>query len=384
MKEAADLSAECERFLWCAGRIPVPEVVAYLPGERDRLVTLALPGAGAHDRVAEPDTAVAAQALAAALRRLHDLPVDQCPFVSYTPETLLEALPPTVNRGVEIWDEDRGSMRAAGGVLDELIRSQPDTPELVVVHGDASTPNFVIFAGRSPGSSMWRISASATRGVIWPPASPACAGPETPSPMNRSGFSMPMAPHPTLRRNAGTACCTGSATRVSDQRISRPVTTAPRRVRAVGPPTAQEEHGGDHADDADGHEDDADGVEVDSFNLALQRERQNRADSEDEDAYADAHGGPPVCSNFTVSRVTLSGATGVRSNARRMAPPTVPLIPSWLTAMPVWKAEARGIAPPVPLIRRRGFAVGWERAVASRRSARCHRRSGSHSSSYSD
>jgi aminoglycoside phosphotransferase len=141
VKQGPDLDAEHERLLWCAGRLPVPEVVSFEPG---RLVTVALRGQGAHDRGHEPDTARAASALAEAWRLVHDLPVDECPFDTTT-DTLLARS--AVDVDFEVWDVDEQRMRPAGDVLDELLATRPTTADLVVVHGDASVPNALIEDG---------------------------------------------------------------------------------------------------------------------------------------------------------------------------------------------------------------------------------------------
>jgi aminoglycoside phosphotransferase len=151
VKEGLDLSAEYERFEWCQGRLPVPEVVAFDRGPNDRLITRALPGAGAHDRETEPDTAVVAAVLAEALQLIHALPINDCPFVAYTSNDWLDSITRTLVRSAEVWDEDLAVMRPAGEVLDELIETRPVTRELTVVHGDASTPNFVMSNGRLTG-----------------------------------------------------------------------------------------------------------------------------------------------------------------------------------------------------------------------------------------
>src|SRR4051812_15863302 len=94
VKRAPDLSAEYEGYAWCKGRLPVPEVLDYVPGEVDVLVTRALSGAGAHDRVAEPDTARVTAVLAEALRLIHALPTSDCPFVSYTAQDWMTSIRP--------------------------------------------------------------------------------------------------------------------------------------------------------------------------------------------------------------------------------------------------------------------------------------------------
>lgn len=146
VKIAPSLQREYERLAWCQGKLPVPEVVAFdRTADGDRLITRAVDGVAAHDRLELPDRDVAARALAAAWRAVHDLPADGCPFDS-RPATLMEEvrLRLTGAEATAIWDSARGSTRDAADVFDELVASQPPSGGTVVVHGDASVPNVIV------------------------------------------------------------------------------------------------------------------------------------------------------------------------------------------------------------------------------------------------
>lgn len=122
------LAREAERMKWLRGRHPVPRVVEYraladggellaTEGVRDADGELALPAVDPV-WVARPDDAIAA--FAEGLRRLHALPVEECPF-----DWSVEA-------------------RAAGREMPVGLRDLPPVDRLVVCHGDACAPNTLV------------------------------------------------------------------------------------------------------------------------------------------------------------------------------------------------------------------------------------------------
>jgi aminoglycoside phosphotransferase len=145
---AATLAAEHQRMAWCAGRLPVPEIVSF---DGARLVTVALPGAGAHDRMATPDTAIAVGVLAEAWRLVHAVPVGDCPFDSTTATMLDRAGAHADVRPYDVWDPFAGRHRAAATVIAELVAGEPDPLGPVVIHGDTAVPNALVADGRLTG-----------------------------------------------------------------------------------------------------------------------------------------------------------------------------------------------------------------------------------------
>jgi len=115
-----DLEEEAARLRWARPYCVVPGVVATgSDQEGSWLVTAAIPGTNAVDDRWKRQPQIAARAIGAGLRRLHDsLPVEQCPFT---------------------WSaEDRiASART-------FIDAPPEVDRLVVCHGDACAPNTLI------------------------------------------------------------------------------------------------------------------------------------------------------------------------------------------------------------------------------------------------
>jgi aminoglycoside phosphotransferase len=138
---------EADRLAWMQGRVPAPRpvVAATTDDGRGWLVTGTADGRPAHlgDRHLDPGQVVAA--VAAGLRGLHALAVDECPF----------------DAGWDRLDAEVGESLAAGRIdpaalpepfcrypaerLVELWRQgRPPPDDPVVVHGDACLPNLLV------------------------------------------------------------------------------------------------------------------------------------------------------------------------------------------------------------------------------------------------
>ncbi len=134
---AAELRAEAERTIWLGSRsIRVPRIVhAFYCEDFAAVMMSALPGTAADEETAIRHI----PSLARAFRRLHGLPVDECPF----DETFQVRLD-RARRSVEAGQIDAGDFFARNARLTpmqlyaRLKNALPRAPEdLVVVHGDA-------------------------------------------------------------------------------------------------------------------------------------------------------------------------------------------------------------------------------------------------------
>ncbi|MFC9996947.1 APH(3') family aminoglycoside O-phosphotransferase [Nocardia sp. NPDC127526] len=141
MKKGPEAVAEHERLTWLETQgLPVPKVALF---EADVLV---LADAGVASLAsAEVDSPGAA--MAEALRRLHALPIADCPFDARI-DTMLRLARRQVEDGLvdaEDFDDDNAG-RTPEAVLEQLIAERPEVEDLVVVHGDY-TPSNVLEGG---------------------------------------------------------------------------------------------------------------------------------------------------------------------------------------------------------------------------------------------
>lgn len=141
-----DLDRESVRLRWAARYLPVPRV---LDSGRDSagqwLVTRAIAGTNAVDPRWQAAPEVAATALGAGLRRLHDaLPVPDCPF-SWSAAERHAAIERRARR--DELDPSEWHAEFAARPVAELLRRLAEPPPVdraVVCHGDACAPNTLL------------------------------------------------------------------------------------------------------------------------------------------------------------------------------------------------------------------------------------------------
>lgn len=142
---SSTLQQERERLRWFAGRLPVPQVVAYEEeAGREYLAMTRLPGVPMSDPDATLHPERVVSLLARALRELHALPVRDCPFNMSLGVKLTLARERVAAGLVDESDFDEGRRgRSAVSLFNELARTRPPE-DLVVTHGDACLPNFIM------------------------------------------------------------------------------------------------------------------------------------------------------------------------------------------------------------------------------------------------
>ena len=147
-----ELAREIAVLRWFDGRCGAPRPMwsGRVDG-RPALLMEALPGAPLHqlaDATAEAGVAAAIQALA----RLHMLPIEDCPFDARLETKLGEARSRVAAGEVDTNDFDPNRAgRSAEDILNEVEGSLPSAQDLVVTHGDACWPNFVVSPGGEAG-----------------------------------------------------------------------------------------------------------------------------------------------------------------------------------------------------------------------------------------
>jgi aminoglycoside phosphotransferase len=149
-QDPAPVEAEQARLVWLANRFPVPEIVAV---DGCWLVTTVPPGHPGNAADEAPDPGDVSRAIGAGLRRLHELPVADCPF-----ERSWGTIVAQLQRGVEGDLVDASSLpqpysRYEAGRLLELVQSgrpsPPDDP--VVCHGSPAVTNLFVDGGALSG-----------------------------------------------------------------------------------------------------------------------------------------------------------------------------------------------------------------------------------------
>ncbi len=146
-----DLVAERERLQWLAHtRLPVPEILDWEDDDETATLTLrTIPGVPISD-LSGPDATPAIESLGRFLARLHATPRESCPFERWLAVTVPIARVRLDEGLVDETDFDaERAERSARDLLTDLIDGRPkaeklETADLVVCHGDACLPNFLV------------------------------------------------------------------------------------------------------------------------------------------------------------------------------------------------------------------------------------------------
>jgi aminoglycoside phosphotransferase len=141
----AEFEREAAALVWLDGRFGAPRLVWRGEAQgRPALVMTAIPGVALH-AVPPEDAERAAAAAIERLAELHAAPIADCPF----DERLAVKLANAARRiAAGAFEPDRVEPHNAGkapeALLAELRLAQPAGEDLVVTHGDACWPNFVL------------------------------------------------------------------------------------------------------------------------------------------------------------------------------------------------------------------------------------------------
>jgi aminoglycoside 3'-phosphotransferase-2 len=146
------MQAEVDRLRWLAGAgAAAPRILMTAHGvDCDWLVMECLPGQNA--TISDDAPEIKVRAVAQALRDLHALDVAACPF-DETLSVKIDRASRNVQYGlVDEDDFDQEHLgQSAAELFQDLQRLRPHAEDIVVTHGDASLPNFMICDGRFAG-----------------------------------------------------------------------------------------------------------------------------------------------------------------------------------------------------------------------------------------
>jgi len=153
---AEDVTDEMVRLRWLAGRLPVPAVAGFVGAPDEAwLLMEAVAGQTAYQLLEAADDegqAAIVDALALHLKRLHAIPVEDCPFTSDHRFRLAKARA-RLEAGLvdaDDFDDERAGMTAQA-VWDEMTALLPLAADTVVTHGDYSLDNLILRDGAVVG-----------------------------------------------------------------------------------------------------------------------------------------------------------------------------------------------------------------------------------------
>ncbi len=152
---ADEIADEMVRLRWLASYMPVPTVESFCVTPREAwLLTTAIPGESAYQAMhALPDARIAVvDALATFLRRLHAVPLSDCPFASDHAYRIARARE-RIDAGLvdeDDFDDEREDWTAEQ-VWEAMQQLLPFESDPVVTHGDFSLDNILMHNGEAVG-----------------------------------------------------------------------------------------------------------------------------------------------------------------------------------------------------------------------------------------
>ncbi|WP_111268057.1 APH(3')-I family aminoglycoside O-phosphotransferase [Marilutibacter maris] len=152
---ADEITDEMARLRWLAGYLPTPAVLQFVrTSDEAWLLMTAVPGKMAIQVMeARPDIRDAVvDAIAAFLRRLHAIPVAECPFDSDRAYRLIQARKRIDTGRVDVDDfDDEREGWTVEQVWKTMLDLPPFEPDPVVTHGDFTLDNLLIREGEVTG-----------------------------------------------------------------------------------------------------------------------------------------------------------------------------------------------------------------------------------------
>jgi aminoglycoside phosphotransferase len=138
-------------------RLPVPLVLQFAEDENtDYLLLSEISGRAASDDSLKTDVRRVIEQLAAGLKTIHSLPVEDCPFDARL-DSAIELAHERMIKGLveqENFDEERQN-RTAEDIFQELIAAKPTDEDLTFTHGDYCVPNVILKDGKLSGFVDW-------------------------------------------------------------------------------------------------------------------------------------------------------------------------------------------------------------------------------------
>jgi kanamycin kinase/aminoglycoside 3'-phosphotransferase-2 len=147
------LALEAEKMRWLSAWVPVPGVLEYSQqdGSEYLLMTEIVGRSGAENWPPEERPRVVV-AIAEALKWLHSIPLEHCPFDQQLEAKLTQARLRTELGLVDIEDfDDQWQGKPAEELLEVLLQTRPADEDLVVCHGDYCLPNVLLHEGKLSG-----------------------------------------------------------------------------------------------------------------------------------------------------------------------------------------------------------------------------------------
>ncbi len=147
------LMSEKSKLEWLKNKLPVPEVLMFAENASAEFLLLSeIAGKDASDSFFKRQKRETIEQLANGLKKIHSLPVKDCPFDARLDYKIELARKRLENNLVDESDFDESRTgRNAEDLFRELVEVKPDAEDLVFTHGDYCLPNIILENGKLVG-----------------------------------------------------------------------------------------------------------------------------------------------------------------------------------------------------------------------------------------
>jgi len=142
---------------WLKNRLPVAEVLLFAEDKTNEYLLLSeISGVDASDDSLKKNISQTVKQLVDGLKKIHNLPLEDCPFDARLACKIEIARERMINGFVEEadFDEERQG-RTAADLFEELLATVPTDEDLVFTHGDYCLPNVIFKDGNLSGFFDW-------------------------------------------------------------------------------------------------------------------------------------------------------------------------------------------------------------------------------------
>ena len=161
---AIDLREEADRLEWIGDLLPVPHALHRdQSGDTTFLLITERPGIPLHECLKILPLEAVVEQFSVALRRIHSLPSEDCPFNKVLENELLESERRLRDGGLNESAFTQAAGATPAAVLEDLQRRRSIVRDLQFTHGDYCLPNVLLHDGEVSGILDWGIAGIADR-----------------------------------------------------------------------------------------------------------------------------------------------------------------------------------------------------------------------------
>ena len=160
----ADLRKEVERLDWVSDTLNTPSIeLQYFDAGKSVVMLTELPGLPAHEAIHLSEMRDIIRVFARELRRIHELPIQECPFLGEVTDELERAVARCNSGSLDVINFRKQTGRTPLNAVNYLRSNVEKMKDLVFTHGDYCLPNLILDQNKASGILDWGLAGVADR-----------------------------------------------------------------------------------------------------------------------------------------------------------------------------------------------------------------------------